>query len=268
MDGLLMFLCFGGAIGFVVGIIMLIVKAIKGGSKKSALIVILISLALFVISPIIAPETAEQSGSSQAEYNDELESYYNQIVAYATQGYSKEGDELYKQHSAELQNYKDAINYANYCVGLTAYNAGALNYAYSAFQLAGNVLNTQTYISDIQAQQQITNGIFKCDNGQGTYLHIAIKDGEVDTGSIGYYDADQTYVPTYYTYELLRFVADDGRIFYGIGRYNTQLAICEVNYYIHTYDNMQSFTCNARPYNSYDNPNPVTIYEGQYTRIS
>ena len=268
METILMILCFGGALTFIIGFIMLIIKAIKGDKKKSALFVMLVGIALFIICPIIAPESAEQSGYSQTEYNAELESYYNQIVAYATQGYSEEGDKLYKKHSAELQYYKDAINYANYCVGLTAYNAGALKYAHSAFQLAGNVLNSQTYLADIQACYQLTNGTYKADNGQGCYLYIGIKDGEIDNDIFGYYETERVFSPTFYPYELIRKTADDGTVFYGLGRFNRQLAICEFDYYFHTYDNMQSFTCSARPYNSYDNPNPVTTYEGEYSKIS
>ena len=268
MDCILMILCFAGVIAFVVGFIMLIVKSVKHDSKKGALITMLVGVLLFVVCPMIAPEETQTTQTQQIEYNAELEGYYTQIVAYATQGNSQEGDKLYKQHAAQLQNYKDAINYANYCVGLTAYNAGGLSYALSAFQLAGNVLDSQKYISDIQSQYQLTNGNYKADNGTGSYLYIGIKDGEVASDIIGYYDTGRSFAPTTYTYSLLRFVSDNGAVFYGIGRYVVSEGRCDVSYYIHPNNNMQSFTCNARPYNSYDNPNPVTTFEGTYSRIS
>ena len=198
-------------------------------------------------------------GSSEPK-KPTVEESYNALVTYATEGKYIEGWRVY-QGTPELAEYEDAKVYNEYCVAMRAYEAGGIGYAYDSLLNIEPVLDTEATIAAIETEIGGLNGIYKADNGAGSYLYLIIENGKVGTELIGYYDDQElTYEESDLYSDIVKVTFTDGSQSLAVGRYSTIGAEVEANYIMYP----DAEGCMLIKYESYE----YDTFAGVYTKIS
>ena len=200
-------------------------------------------------------------GTAESE-TPSVETTYAQLVEYAENGQYLEGWRIY-QTNTDLHGYEDADNYKNYCDAMRAYEVGALGTAYGLL-LNETVLDAAERLTAIEEKIGFLNGSYKADNGQGSYLHMAIENGKVATQLIGYYDENQefTYTESDLRHTIISSTYDDGTEFIGYGLYSSVGAEVEIDYILMTFEDSSEIMAIAYEGNEY------TTFNGLYDKVS
>ena len=217
-------------------------------------------LVALLLTVIMCFSLAACGGSNESDTLS-VEEAYELLVTSATEGNYLEGWQVY-QVQPELAEYEDASVYYNYCVAMRAYEAGGIGFAYDMLKNNGDILNTQDILEEIGKEIGNLNGIYKADNGVGSYLYLVIKDGKVATKTVGYNDDNQDF--TYEDSELISTIVkstySDGTPFYAVGRYSTIGAELDVNYVMDIADDSIMMI----KYETYE----YDTFNGLYSKIS
>lgn len=146
---------------------------------------------------------------------------YQMLVNEATAGNYLNGWRIY-QKCPSLSEYQDAKNYYDYCVAMRAYQAGAIGYAYNLLLTVPNTLDANTYLNSISNEIGSLNGVYKEDNGVGSYLYLVIENGRVLMDVVPYSQASSTF--TYNMSEsydtIIKGKYTDGTTYYAVGTYS------------------------------------------------
>ena len=154
------------------------------------------------------------SGAADETTKPSVEALYTQLVEYATNKQYAEAKRLYIGNP-ELKEYQDAQDYYQYCVVIDGYyQKGRIGYTYRELSKISKVLETEKILSDIQKKLDPLQGEWKEDNGKGSYLYLAIKDGYVATDVVSYYAEDQsfTYTEDDFLQEIVEHTYTDGTV--------------------------------------------------------
>ena len=176
-------------------------------------------------------------GGSKTEPTEiTVESAYAQLVEYAKNGEYLEAWRL-TQRVRELEEYQDAQAYIDYCDGMRAYKAGGIGYAYSKLLGVPQVLDAQATIDTLKAQIGSLDGYYVSDNGQGSYLHLVIRNGQVASKVIGYTSEEQSfaYEDSDFMNDLVFFKSSAGAEILAIGRYSSLGEKLNTHYAITTF---------------------------------
>ncbi len=176
-------------------------------------------------------------GKNEKVKEPTAEDLYQQLVTHTENGEYLEGWRVFEWNHTELAEYKDAEKYKIYCDAMRAYEAGAITEAYNNFMYT-DILKSEEYLQSIENKIFPLNGVYKSDNGQGAYLHIAIEDGKVATGLISYFDENQEFVyeDKDLIYQIVEQEYSDGEKYLAIGYYSSIGAEVDVDYAIETFD--------------------------------
>lgn len=109
--GFVVFLCLVGIIGFIAGIIMLIINAIKKSSKKRSLIIIGVSILLFIIGVAVSASIGDST-------NDSSETEESSSVNIDSDAKDENSDSEESDASVEETKPKE-VNPADYNSGIT-----------------------------------------------------------------------------------------------------------------------------------------------------
>ena len=188
-----------------------------------------------------------------------VEEAYDALVTNATEGNYLEGWQVY-QTVPELAEYEDAAAYNDYCVAMRAYEAGGIGYAYGMLKQNPDILDASNTIAALDAEIGVLNGVYKADNGQGSYLYLIIQDGKVGTELIGYYDSQELVYDESDLYNtIVKGNYTDGREFYAVGMYSTTGAEITPNYVM----DISGGSIMMIKYETYE----YDTFNGMYTKI-
>ena len=219
--------------------------------KKNKILIMIVVCALFLSFAI-------GSGSSKPTRED----YYYQFIDHATNGEYQAGLDVY--NSQGLKDFVESEKYAAYCRGMIAYENGGIGAALQYLLQYPDVLDAAQIIESIEAEIGSLNGIYKEDNGRGSYLYLIIEDGKVATESTGYYDEDQTlrYTEDDLIFEIVKSTFTTGEVFYAVGRYQTYTKTIEIDYVMTIYDDENEIMLVAPEGAEF------TTFNGLYEKIS
>ncbi len=193
-------------------------------------LVLLLTL-LMCISLVACNFNSSNTPQDTTPTEQSVEEIYNELTKYASEGKYLEGWRIV-QFRQDVLEYKDAKAYYDYCEAMRAYNAGAIGEAYNMLKPISQILDAQKTLDDIKKLIGHLDGHYIEDNGRGSYLHLVINEGKVATGSVGYYDEDQSfkYTEDDFRYSIVTSEYSNGTKFIALGRYSAIGAKIEINY--------------------------------------
>lgn len=226
--------------------------------KKLLLILLALTFCISACSCSFLLGSGTDSGETPAPSEPTVEDLYNQLVEYASNGQYLEAWRVGQLHR-EVLEYQDAQAYVDYCQAMRAYEAGAIGVAYRDLQKVSNILKAKAVIEQLEATLVALNGYYVEDNGQGSFLHLVIRDGFVASAVIGYNDAEQTFNYTdedFYS-SIIRSKYTNGTEYLAMGRYSSLGAEITVDYVITTFDDTDDIMLVAFEGNQYNTFNGV-----------
>lgn len=152
------------------------------------------------------------------------EEYYNNVLMLIDE---EKYDDAYDICDDGFEDYRDIETIKTYCSAMIAYNKGGIGHAYKELLNISDFDLAKKEIKTIENEaSQFLNGHYKYYNNQGSYLHIVFDKGDIYTGLVGYFDANQTYdYSDDHPSQLVKSTFTTGEVFYAIGYYYENLSL-------------------------------------------
>ena len=230
----------------------------KPGKKKLGIIIAAIVAVLVIAIGIGAGSGGSSEEQTTLSAEEAMEANYNTFLGYIADKDFKNAVAVYNRTG--IKEYKDADVYFAYAQAEVYYAGGGIGEAYELVKDL-TISEAQELKTTLENKLSGLQGVYKEDNGDGSYLWMKIDGGKVYQEIIGYYDEVQT--PDFtdsYAYYLVTSKYSTGVEFFGIGRY----ASTGVNIYyaISTYTDSSDLLVVRFEGNEYTTFNG--LYEKQY----
>jgi hypothetical protein len=163
---------------------------------------------------------------------------YEQMIACAREGDYQQAHDIGVNYP-EVKEMEDGEDYLTYCDAMMAYKNGGLGNAYEMLLTVPHIEEASAYIEKLDKEIGKLDGVYKADNGVGSYLYLVIEQGKVLTEVVSYADDEPffqyDFSDSHYSYIVLDHYSNGGE-YYAIGRYADYKKAVTVDYVMNIFE--------------------------------